>query len=155
MPEQSHHLIAGHHRRQPVLIPGADLGEHRPVLTPQLLDKEQPCAGGRLPDRLGLPPLDGFDVQEVVAHLTLGQKGWIALEVISQETELTIVGMPGARLLITQRQQLRIVVERCIRMLILKRVRTSPPHIRTMVEGQRSSCRGWRVGTALGLDFGN
>ena len=37
------------------------------------------------------------------------ERRWIAVEVIGQEPELTIVGVPGARLVIAQRQQLRIV----------------------------------------------
>ena len=48
--EELGHLFPGQHRRQAVVIMGADLGEHRPVLVAQLFDKEEARTSGRRAD---------------------------------------------------------------------------------------------------------
>ena len=63
------HLSLGKHGGQSIVIPGADLGEERPIGALEQIDEEHPCRGGRLADGLGLPVLLEFDEEEVVPQL--------------------------------------------------------------------------------------
>ena len=69
MEEQLADLLAGEDVRQLVMVFGFDLGKDLPVIVPEHLDEEEAGRGGGLADGLGLPVLDVFDVEDVVAEL--------------------------------------------------------------------------------------
>ena len=78
------------------VVLGADLGEDLPLLMLQHSHEEELRGGGGLADGFGLPAFDGFDVQEVVAQLLLGDGGGIAAAVLVDQAELAVIGVPGA-----------------------------------------------------------
>src|ERR1017187_10343852 len=94
--EQVVDLLAGEHGGQRVVVLGADLGEERPVLMPEEFDEEHAGCGQSLADGLGLPMLLELYEQEVVAQLRLGEGGWIAAQVLVNQPDLSVIGVPGA-----------------------------------------------------------
>ena len=97
-------LLAGEHGGQGVVIFGADLGKERPVGMPEEIDEEHAGGGEGLADGLGRPMLLELDEEEVVAQLGLGDGGRIAADVLVDEPELAVVGVPGSIGVVAQRQ---------------------------------------------------
>src|ERR1035441_3087478 len=89
------HLLAREDFGQGVVILGADLGEDRPVGAPEQADKEHAGGGAGLANGLGLPMLLKLYEQEVVAQLRLGDGGRIAAQVLVNEPDLSVIGVPG------------------------------------------------------------
>lgn len=65
---------------------------------------------------------DEFDVEEPLAQLGFSQRGRIAVEVIVDQAQLTIIGMAGAIGVVTQRQQVSEPGHRVVRMAVIDRV---------------------------------
>ena len=99
-------LLARQHGGQFVVILGLDLREDLPILVPEHLDEEDLGRGGGLPDRLGLPPLDVLDVEDVVAQLRLRNQGGILARMLLDQAQVAVVGMPGPIAIVPQVEQL-------------------------------------------------
>src|ERR1041385_7605530 len=97
-------LLTGEHGGKGVMIFGADLREESPVAMLEDVDKKHPGCGEGLTDGLGRPMLLELYEEKVVAKLGFGDRGWIATEVLVDEPELAIVGMPRSIGVVTQGQ---------------------------------------------------
>lgn len=120
----------------------------------QLIDEEEPGTRGRLPDRLGPPVFDRLDVQEIVAQLGLVQGSGITIEVIHDEPELPVIGLPGAGVIVAQRQPFGILGHGSVAMLILQRIRPAPSGVGPVVKGQGLNGFGGGTRAHLGLAVG-
>ena len=89
-------LLAGGHGGQRVVIFGSDLGEEGPIGVTEEIYEEQVGGGTGLADGLGGPLFLEFDEQEVVPQLRLGDGLWVAADVLVDEPELAVVGVPGS-----------------------------------------------------------
>ena len=112
-------LLAGEHGGQGVVIFGLDLGKEGPIGVAEEIDEEQVGGGPRLADGLGGPLLLEFDEQEVVPQLRLGDGLRVAADVLVDEPELAVVGVPGSIGVVAQSQVLGKPGHRGIRMLII------------------------------------
>ena len=126
--EQADDFLAGQDGRQAILVPGTDLRKDPPFLVLHEFDEEELRGGSRLADGLGLPVFDGFDVQDVIAQLRLGDRVWIGLAKLVDETHMAVVGVPGARGIEAQGKELGETPHRWIRMrVIIQRGALSEP----------------------------
>ena len=75
-----------------------------------------------LADGLGLPAFFGFDVEEIITHLTFAKRDGITSKVIVEQTHVPVVGMTGAVGVVTQGEQLGELVHRRPGMLVVERV---------------------------------
>ena len=104
MGQQRLDLWAGEHGREGVVVLGANLGKERPVGFAQQFDKEHSGRGQCLPDALGFPVFLQFDEQEIFAQLGFGDRGGITTEMLVNEPQLAVVGVPRSIGVITQSQ---------------------------------------------------
>ena len=120
MAQKGHHLGAAQHRRQAILVTGADLRKDAPFVAAEHLLVEEPGAGRALADRLGPPRLAELDVQEVVAHPSFVEPGRVAAVMLVQQAHVTIVAVSRAGPLIAQAQQAREALHRSVGMRRIK-----------------------------------
>ena len=104
MGQQRLDLLAGEHGRKGVVILGANLSKERPVGFAEQLDKEHSGRGQCLPDALGFPVLLQFDEKEIFAQLGFGDCGCITIEMLVNEPQLAVVGVPRPIGVVTQSQ---------------------------------------------------
>ena len=97
-------LLAGEHGGQDVVIFGLDLREQSPVGVSEEINEEHAGGGAGLADGLGSPLFLEFDEQEVLAELGFGDGSRVAAEVLVDEPELAVVGVPGAIGVVAQSQ---------------------------------------------------
>ena len=119
-------LLAGEHFGQGVMVLGADLREQAPVGMAEKVDKEHTGGGASLADGLGLPMLLEFYEEEVLAKLRLGEGGRIAAEVLVNQPDLAVVGVPGAVGIVAQGQVIGERGHGRVRMVVVDRVGIVP-----------------------------
>ena len=112
-------LLAGEHGGKSVVIFGSDLGKESPVGMPEEIDEKHAGGSAGLTDGFGCPMLPEFYEEEVVAQLSLGDRGRIAAGVLVDEPELAVVGVPGTIGVIAERQVVSKPGHRRIRMLVI------------------------------------
>ena len=121
--EQADDFLAGQDGKQATLVFGADLRKDLPIIASAHFDEKQPRAGVRLADGLGLPKLLGFDVQDVVSQLRLGDVSRVGAAVLVDETHLPVIGMAGTRRAEMQSEKPCIFLHRGVRMrVVIERV---------------------------------
>jgi hypothetical protein len=107
------------HRRQRVVILGADLDEDLPIGVAQVVDEEHARRRAGLANRFGLPVLAELDHEEVVAQLSFGERDRIGAEMLVDQPQLAVIGVPGAIGIVTQRQQLGEAGHRFVGVLVI------------------------------------
>lgn len=120
-------LGTGQNSRQGVTVLGPDLGEEGPIRTTEHLQVETTGTSGGLANSLGLPAFDALEVDEVIAQLLLGQGSRIAVEVLADQAQLTVIGMPGTKRVVSQGQKAGVTGERVKTMGVSERVRVRTP----------------------------
>src|SRR6266850_3282919 len=116
-------LLTGEHGGKGVVIFGPDLREECPVAMLEDVDKKHPGCGEGLTDGLWRPMLLELYEEKVVAKLSLGDRGWIAAEVLVDKPELAVVGVPRSIGVVTQGQVVGKPSHGRVRMLVVDRVR--------------------------------
>src|SRR5258708_3604686 len=115
-------LLAREHGGKAVVIFGADLREQSPVGMLEEIYKKHPGCGQGLTDGLGRPMLLELYEEEILAQLGLRECGWIAAEVLVDQPELAVVGVPGSIGVVAQRQVVGKPSHGRVRMLVVDRV---------------------------------
>ena len=93
---------------------------------PEQVDKEHAGGGAGLADGLGLPMLLELYEQEVVAQLRLGDGGRIAAQVLVNQPDLSVIGVPGAVGVVAQREVIGELGHGRVGMLVIDRVGEVP-----------------------------
>lgn len=125
--DEADNLIAGEDGGKFLAVGGADLRKKPPLLAARHLGEEESCAGNGLQDGGGLPVPAGFDVQNVVAELVLGEAGRVAAKMFVQHAHGAVVGVPGVRAIVPHGEQLGRPAHGVIRVAIVQRVAARLP----------------------------
>ena len=83
------------------------------------LYEEDTGAGGILSNGLGLPVLDGLDVENVVAQLFFLQDGRVGAEMLVDQAQVPVIAMPGAIGVVAQGEKTREVFHRWVRVMVV------------------------------------
>ena len=101
------------------MILGANLREDHPVGVPELVDEEHVGGRASLANGFGLPVLLELDPEKVVAQLAFGERHRIGAEMLVDQAQLAVIGVPGAVGIVAQRQQLGEAGHRLAGMLVV------------------------------------
>jgi hypothetical protein len=140
-------LLASEDGWEGIVVFGAHLGEDRPVILAEQIDKEHARRGAGLPNRFGSPMLLELYEQEVIAELLLGDGGRIASEVLVNETDLAVIGMPGSIGIVAQGQMVGQARHRLIGVIVVHRVGEIPGSGADL--GQRLGSPHRRIGVVV------
>ena len=91
------------------------------------INKEQAGGGARLADGFGCPMFFELYEQEVVSQLRLGEGGRIAADVLMDESELSVIRVPGTIGVVAQSQMVSKPSHGGVRLLIVYRVGVVSP----------------------------
>ena len=135
--QQGMDLRTGQDGGENVVVLGADLPEDGPVGVTEKIDKELTGSGESLADGLRPPVLLQLDEQEVVAQLDLREESGVDGEVLVDESELAVVGMPGAIGVVAEGESLGKLAHGVVGMLVIDGIDEVP--------GGGAEGRGWRL----------
>ena len=140
-------LLPGKHGWKRVMIFSLDLREQSPVAVSEEINKEQAGSGARLADGLGRPMFFELYEEEVVAQLSLGDRGRVTADVLVNESELAVIRVPGSIGVVAQSQVIGKPGHRGVRMLIVHR---ADKVSRGGPDGSQGLLRPWiRVGVVI------
>jgi hypothetical protein len=86
------------------------------------IDKEHAGDGAGLADRLGLPVFPEFDEQEIIEELSFGDNAGIDVEVLMNETKVTVIRVPGSIGVVPESQEISEPGHGIKGMLVIDRV---------------------------------
>lgn len=94
--EQLNDLIASEDGRKFIVVLGFDFREDFPILPFEHVNEEEFGGSNGLADSLGLPLLDVFDKEEVVAKALFGDELRVHASPFVNEAHVAVIGMAGA-----------------------------------------------------------